>query len=262
MSQDFTPITETPGTLLSPDQRTRKAQRYGRAAQLAGNRRVLEVSCGAGAGLGHLAHHAHAVVGLDYTAPVLAQAHSHYSGRVPLLQGDAQHLPFATASFDLVICFEAIYYLPDQAAFWRESRRVLTPGGELLVCLSNRDWPHFVPGPLTTHYPPVPELAQAIQEAGYRQVELFGGLPENGGRRRWVNRLRKFVLQSGLAARLGPWAHLLKRASHGELTPLPPELDATTIAAWEGDAALVPIPTDRPDRVHRVVYAQARAPEA
>ncbi len=266
MSQDFTAITETPGTLLSPDQRTRKAQRYGRAADLAGNRRVLEVACGAGSGLGHLARSARAVVGLDYTAPVLALAQSHYRGRAQdapaLVQGDAQRLPFATASFDLVISFEAIYYLPDQAAFWRESRRVLTPGGELLVCLSNPDWPHFVPGPLTTHYPPAPALVQAMQAAGYRQVELFGGLPETGGRRRWVNRLRKLALQSGLAARLGSWADLLKRASHGELTPLPPELDAATIAAWAGDAAVVPLPTDRPDRVHRVLYAQARAPQS
>jgi ubiquinone/menaquinone biosynthesis C-methylase UbiE len=259
MSRDFTTITETPGSLLSPDQRTRMAQRYARAAALAQGGRVLEVSCGAGSGLGFLARHARAVVGLDYTAPVLTLVRTHYRDCIPLVQGDAQRLPFASGAFDLVVCFEAIYYLPDQAAFWRESRRVLAPGGQLLVCASNPDWPDFVPGPLTTHYPSAPELAQAMNGAGFTHVELFGGLPLAGGRRRWVNRLRRLALRSGLSTRLGPLTTVLKRASYGDLTPLSAELDPATVAAWAGDVAIVSLPADRPDRVHRVLYAQARA---
>jgi SAM-dependent methyltransferase len=259
MIRDFSAITETPGALLTPDQRIRMAQRYGVAARLAEQQRVLEVACGAGSGLGYLARYARGVVGLDYSAPVLTLAQTHYCDRVPLVQSDAQRLPFAAACFDVVLSFEAVYYLPDAAAFWRESRRVLAPGGQLLVCLSNPDWPHFVPGPLTTHYPSAPELAEALRVAGYREVELFGGLPDAGGRRGWVNRLRKLALQTGLAARLGPFAQLAKRAAHGELTPLPRELDAYTVAAWQGNAAPAPLPADRSDRVHRVLYAQARA---
>ena len=259
MSRDFTAITETPGTLLSPDQRTRKAQRYRRAAALAADGHVLEVSCGAGCGLGYLARHARAVVGLDYTATVLSLARSHYGSRIPLVQGDAQQLPFPTASFDLVFCFEAIYYLPDQARFLSESRRVLTAGGRLLICQSNPDWPDFVPGPLTTHYPPVPTLTQAIAEAGFHDIVCHASLPVTRGRRRWASRLRRYALRSGLVERLGPLVHLLKAVSYGDLVSLPAELDPGTVAAWTDGATLTPIPADQPDRVHRVVYAQAHA---
>ncbi len=259
MSRDFTAITETPGTLLSPDQRVRKAQRYQRAAALAADGHVLEVSCGAGCGLGYLARHGRAVVGLDYTATVLDLARLHYGDHIPLVQGDAQELPFPTASFDLVVCFEAIYYLPDQAKFLCESRRVLTPGGRLLLCQSNPDWPDFVPGPLTTHYPSVPALTQAIAAAGFHDIVCHASLPMASGRRRWVSRLRRYALRSGLVERLGPLVYLLKSLSYGDLTPLPAELDPATVAAWTDGTTLTPIPADRPDRLHRVVYAQARA---
>lgn len=45
-----------------------------------------------------------------------------------------QPFPFVDQSFDAVLLANALYILEDRAQFWREARRVLRPGGTLIVC--------------------------------------------------------------------------------------------------------------------------------
>ena len=47
-------------------------------------------------------------------------------------QADALHLPFGDNRFDLAVCQFGVMFFPDKPAFFREVRRVLTPGGRLL----------------------------------------------------------------------------------------------------------------------------------
>lgn len=253
---DYTSITEVPAGLLTPDQMHRFAHRYHYAQRLARGKRLLEVACGAGGGLDYLSQGAAQVVGLDFTGSILAQARNH--SQVPLVQGDAQWLPFATGHFELVICFEAIYYLEDYRLFLAECQRVLSPGGILLVCQSNPDWPNFVPGALTTHYPSGPELASSLIQAGFHDVKLWGTLPITmaGPRQRLVNKLRRWVTKSGLLPWLGPLTPLLQRVSYGQLQPLPAAIDAQWVAAWQSGLELTPLSPAYADRVHRVIYAE------
>lgn len=257
--QDYTPITERPGSLLSTDQLRRYAHRYALAAQAARGKRVVEVACGAGGGLALLAAQATSVIGLDYTAAVLAQARRTVAA--PLLQADAQALPLAAACCDLLLCFEAIYYLADYRRFLAESRRVLAPGGRLLLCQSNPNWHAFAPGDLTTHYPAGAELADALRAAGLRDVELLGALPAPPGRgyADWVAQLRRMALRRpGMAA----WARrlpLLKRLGYGNLYALPARLDADFVATWSAGMTLTPLDPARPDHIHRVLFAWATA---
>jgi ubiquinone/menaquinone biosynthesis C-methylase UbiE len=173
---DFTPVTELPGSLLNAQQRARMVQRYALAAQLAKGQRVLEVACGAGIGLGIVQQSATQLVGCDLTYRVLAVAQGHYGARLPLAGADAQSLPFAAASFDLLLSFEAVYYLPDLDAFLNEARRVLAATGKLLIGTSNPDWPHFVPGALSVYYPNIPELTARLQQTGFGQIQAWGSL--------------------------------------------------------------------------------------
>lgn len=254
---DYTSITEVPAGLLTPDQMRRFAHRYGYAQRLARGKRLLEVACGAGGGLDYLSQEAAQVVGLDFTGSVLAQARIH--SQAPLVQGDAQWLPFATGHFDLVICFEASYYLEDYRLFLAECQRVLAPGGRVLACQSNPDWPNFVPGALTTRYPSGPELASSLMQAGFHDVKLWGTLPITtaGPRQRLVNKLRRWVTKSGLLPWLGPLTPVLQRVSYGQLQPLPAAIDAQWVAAWQSDLELTPLSPDYADCVHRVLYAEA-----
>ncbi|HXF60198.1 MAG TPA: class I SAM-dependent methyltransferase [Caldilineaceae bacterium] len=269
---DYLAITELPGSLLTNEQFSRFAHRYAVAAGLVSGARVLEVACGAGVGLGYLAGRMAEtapaqVVGMDLTVGLLQEARARLPAAVALAGGDAHHLPFAPNSFDLALCFEAIYYLADAGAFLAEGRRVLAPGGTLVLCLTNPDWPDFVPGLLTTRYPSVPELACSLEHAGFRHVRLYGALPVTAASRlqRMRHRLRRIVLKSRpalrLASRLGPWlrpwAARLMGLGDGVARPLPPALDAITVAQAIIGEGMTPLALDRPDRAHRVLYALA-----
>ena len=96
-------------------------------------RRVLEVGCGAAMCARWLRTQGARVVGLDLSAGMLrhATAAAARTGvAVPLVQADAQALPFADGSFDLACsAFGAVPFVADSAAVMREVARVLRPGG-------------------------------------------------------------------------------------------------------------------------------------
>lgn len=255
---NYTAITELPSSLLTLDQIRRFAHRYGYAHTLAQSKRVLEVACGAGSGLSYLAQNAVQMVGLDYTAEVLHQAQQH--SHVPLVQGDAQQLPFAENYFDLILCFEAIYYLQEYRRFLAECHRLLRPSGTALICQSNPDWPDFVPGAMTTHYPSLPELTQNLKQAGFREIKAFGLLPVTATtpRQRVVNMLRRWVLQSGILPWLGPLKDLLQRLGYGQMLPLPAAIDNQWVAMWQESLHATPLDPTQVDRTHRVIYVEAR----
>lgn len=71
------------------------------------------------------------VVALDPSSGMLAQARSR--GVLNLVPGRAEHLPFADASFDRLTMGYALRHVADLSATFREYRRVLAPGGSLLL---------------------------------------------------------------------------------------------------------------------------------
>lgn len=97
--------------------------------------RVLEVSCGHGGGASWIARSMgpSSYVGLDLNPTGIEFCGDRH--RVPglsFLQGDAQKLPFESASLDAVINVEASHCYPDFPGFLAEVERVLRPGGHLL----------------------------------------------------------------------------------------------------------------------------------
>jgi SAM-dependent methyltransferase len=97
----------------------------------------LEISCGRGGGLGHLARQLPRqaqVVGLDYSTNAIAFCTEHYAAlrNFSFVRGHALHLPFKNGSFDLVVNVEASHAYGDDATFLREVRRVLHPQGRFL----------------------------------------------------------------------------------------------------------------------------------
>lgn len=256
---DFLAIIETPGALLTVEQLSRMALRYSLAAEMAGGRRVLEVACGAGVGLGLLIGVARSLAACDCSASALALAHRSVGKQVMLTAADAQQLPYAAGAFDLILSFEAIYYLPQPPAFLSECHRLLSSDGRLLLSTSNPNWPFFVAGALSVHYPSVPELAHLLQEAGFQNIALYGSLPVEralsplGAVRA---RVRRLLLGVSIFRRDNALTRTLKRLGYGTLMPLPPLLPASLRVA-NPFHELTPLQLDRPDRRHRVLFALA-----
>ncbi len=94
--------------------------------------RILEVGCGTGRWLADLRAVTDQLYGLDLSGGMLAQARQR-DGRMHLICGRAERLPFPAASFDLVYCVNALHHFEGQRDFVREARRLLRPGGALAV---------------------------------------------------------------------------------------------------------------------------------
>jgi ubiquinone/menaquinone biosynthesis C-methylase UbiE len=106
-------------------------------AALSGGERVLDVATGGGHTAFALAPHAAEVVALDLTRPMLEAAQKEAVARgltnISYVEGDAQALPFANASFNVVSCRHAAHHFPNVQQAIGEWARVLKPGGRLLL---------------------------------------------------------------------------------------------------------------------------------
>jgi ubiquinone/menaquinone biosynthesis C-methylase UbiE len=97
--------------------------------------RILEVAIGTGRNLPHYPADA-TITGVDLSPAMLAiaeQCAAELGRSVDLREGDAQRLPFPDCSFGTVVCALSLCTIPDPAAAIREMRRVLVPGGRLLL---------------------------------------------------------------------------------------------------------------------------------
>jgi ubiquinone/menaquinone biosynthesis C-methylase UbiE len=97
---------------------------------------VLELACGTGRVTNHLDKRLAAaarIVASDLNPDMLTVARTIvFSPRVEWMEVDAQHLPFADASFDVVLCQFGVMFFPDKLQAFREVYRVLSPGGIFL----------------------------------------------------------------------------------------------------------------------------------
>jgi SAM-dependent methyltransferase len=124
--------------------------------------RVLDLGSGAGTDsliAAQMVGEQGRVVGIDMTAEMLAKARAAAAeagvGNVEFVEGEAEQLPFADASFDVVISNGVIDLIPDKDAVYAELHRVLAPGGRLQIADVT--------------------IQQPVSEEGRRQIDLWTG---------------------------------------------------------------------------------------
>jgi ubiquinone/menaquinone biosynthesis C-methylase UbiE len=251
---DFLSVTELGGETVSRAQLDRFQQRYIWAGRMASGKEVLEMACGTGPGLGHLQKVSRRFSAGDIAPTVLAHAKLHYGDRIDLHQFNATCTPFADASFDVVILFEAIYYLPDVDALLSEVKRLLRPGGQFLIATANKDLFDFNPSPFSHRYFNPPELRDLLARHGFSSSFCAGSpVPEVGQRQRLIRAMKKAAVGMHLIPTSMNGKRLLKRLVFGKLVRMPVEL-TTDDASYQ---APTPISSDHPDKRHQVLYCVA-----
>ena len=113
--------------------------RYCFARDLCAGRDVLDVASGEGYGSAILATVARSVVGVELSVEATTHAKAAYpEENLEFISGDATQIPLSDATVDVVVSFETLEHLPDQDKFFNEVRRVLRPGGLLIVSTPDR----------------------------------------------------------------------------------------------------------------------------
>ncbi|PYK30785.1 MAG: hypothetical protein DME57_05890 [Verrucomicrobia bacterium] len=98
------------------------------AAEVSPQMSILDVGCGPGYVSAAAAERGATPVGLDFSAEMIAIAQKKFPG-IEFGQGDAQHLPFADATFDRVVANFALLHLSSPERAMSEAGRVLKAGG-------------------------------------------------------------------------------------------------------------------------------------
>jgi arsenite methyltransferase len=123
---------------------------------------VLDVGCGAGMDsliAAQMIAPTGSVIGIDMTPEMTAKARRSIEmmriANVSIVDGSAERLPFAAASFDVVISNGVIDLIPDKDAVFSEINRVLRPGGRIQLA------------DVTVQRP--------VSEEGRRNIDLWAG---------------------------------------------------------------------------------------
>jgi SAM-dependent methyltransferase len=108
--------------------------------RLSPGERVLDLGSGAGTDslvAAQMVGAEGSVTGIDMTPEMLAKARIAAAasgvGNVEFVEGEAEHLPFPDASFDVVVSNGVIDLVPDKDAVFAELYRVLAPGGRMQI---------------------------------------------------------------------------------------------------------------------------------
>ena len=250
---DFHALTEIAGTEVSREQVERLCHRYIWAARQCRGKDVIEAACGTGAGLGLLTDVARSLRAGDYDRTTLSIVSEHYGDRVAAEWFDAQAMPFADASADVVFLFEAIYYLPDAPRFVAECRRVLRPGGLVLVATANKDLYDFNASPHSHTYYGAADFADLFGPDF--NVACFGHLSfeDVSFRQRALRGVKRLAVKLDLIPKTQAGKKFFKKFVFGKLMPMPAEVRGDMIDYAEPKL----LPPGEPDREHKVIYCAA-----
>ena len=131
--------------------------------------RLLDAGCGSGRNMVELARRG-AVTGIEVSDTSVGVARERSAGEV--VAGSVLDMPFASESFDLAVCLDVIEHLEDDLGALRELRRVVAPGGALLVTVPAYQWLWSGHDVINHHYRRYTRrtLQRVAEQAGWRQV--------------------------------------------------------------------------------------------
>jgi len=149
-----------------------------RQLELTPSDRVLEVGFGGGVSLPSLIASAAFVGGVDRSSDMVRRAKAIFSeavsaGRADFREGSVEELPFEASSFERVCTVNTIYFWSSLDAGFAEIRRVLSPGGRVVVGFVPKERMDFMRMPADIFTSRAPEdVVAALRKAGFSDVRV------------------------------------------------------------------------------------------
>jgi SAM-dependent methyltransferase len=130
--------------------------------------RILDAGCGSGRNMVELASHG-LVTGIELSQTSVALARDRDCGEV--ITGSILQMPFPENAFDLAVSLDVIEHLEDDLAALRELRRVVAPGGALLLTVPAYQWLWSCHDEINHHHRRYTRrsLQRVAEQAGWRQ---------------------------------------------------------------------------------------------
>lgn len=257
MEKEFSTITELPNTKVTETQLRRAHQRYMFARKYCNGGVVVELGCGGGQGLELLSEKMDRVLGCDIDDSNLELCKSTYKNhpKIEILKMDAGKLEFENENVNVIVFFEAIYYLEDVKIFFKEAYRSLSKRGHLIICTTNKDWPAFNPSPFSTQYFSVPELYQLATSYGF-DVNMYASFPDV--HKSLFSILTSFIKRAAVKLDFMPKTMrgkvLLKKIFQGNLVVYPKKIKHD-LFDYKNPTK---IPDDLRDNIHTAIFAICR----
>jgi len=146
------------------------------------HRDVLDVGCGTGLISAMLAAQGRRVVRVDLSAAMIAQAKRRSGSIATFIEADAESLPIPSCSVDAVVNLISFHHYPDPSRAVAEFRRVLRPGGRLVLIAFDRNshyitlaqrtnrWIKWIAG--TSWQKTSAEVQGLLKDAGFTHIEV------------------------------------------------------------------------------------------
>ncbi|MFN0207636.1 MAG: class I SAM-dependent methyltransferase [Planctomycetota bacterium] len=166
---------------------------------------ALDLGCGTGFFLADVRTHSRQAVGLDISYEMLDLAQKELPDTFTA-QGDAENLPFKESSFDVVFCKGSLHHTRDHEGFLKGCRRVLRPGGVLILSEPCNDNPiirfaRFLLYRFSSRFHPDDEgfretqMSEMVKNAGFEVARsrkfgvfayTFAGFPDHLGFMKYI----------------------------------------------------------------------------
>jgi len=191
---------ERPGKIAPGRWRLPGASRYRRAMPPFGQGRLLDVGCGSGSFLGRMHRQGWLVQGLDTSEMAVERVRDDLE--LPAKVGSLPNALLRSGSIDLITMWQSLQRMPWPLEALKDARRLLAPGGKLIVAVPNIDslpfrwfgqaWNGLELPRHLTHFAPW-TLTHLLQMAGFRPGPV-----------RMVRRGRWLRASANLACRFHP----------------------------------------------------------